>query len=135
MLDFTSTGFILVVLWYVFPYLWRIHWRLSTIFKRSSKIVWSNVFWYVKVCIFWKCIQYTIHWAKTQMWKNFPSEKINSTKNSLFFLSPAATHHSFTFNLQFLYKLKDKVRLFKTVWDFPFSNPFCFFWSLFFCSL
>ena len=19
--------------------------------------VWSNVFWYIKVCIFWKCIQ------------------------------------------------------------------------------
>ena len=40
-------------------------------FKNKQKRVWSNVFWYVKVCIFWKCIQYTIHWDKTQMLKNF----------------------------------------------------------------
>ena len=49
------------------------------------------------------------------MLKKFPSEKINSTKNTLFFLSRAPTHHSFTFNLRFLYELKRKVRLFKTV--------------------
>ena len=41
--------------------------------------------------------------------------KINSTKNILFFLSQAPTHHSFTFNMQFLYELKHKVRLSKTV--------------------
>ena len=35
--------------------------KLSTIFKTSNKSVWSNVFWYVKVCIFWKCIQYPMH--------------------------------------------------------------------------
>ena len=93
----------------------RIHWRLSMILKTSNKSVWSNVFWYVKVCIFWKCIQYTIHWDKTQMLKKFPSDKINGTKNALFFLSRAPTHHSFTFNLRFLYELKHKVRLSKTV--------------------
>ena len=32
-----------------------------------------------------------------------------------FFLSQAPTHHSFTFNLRFLYELKHKVRLSKTV--------------------
>ena len=84
-------------------------------FKNKQKSVWSNVFWYVKVCIFWKCIQYTIHWDKTQMLKKFPSDKINGTKNALFFLSRAPTHHSFTFNLRFLYELKHKVRLSKTV--------------------
>ena len=42
----------------------RIHWRLSMILKTSSKSVWSNVFWYVELCIFWKCIQYTIYWYK-----------------------------------------------------------------------
>ena len=83
----------------------QIHWRLSTILETSNKSVWSNVFWYVKVCIFWKCIQYTIHWDKTQMFKKFSS----------FFLSRAPTHHSFTFNLRFLYELKHKVRLSKTV--------------------
>ena len=36
----------------------RIHWRRSTILK-TKKSIWSNVFWYVKICIFWKCIQYT----------------------------------------------------------------------------
>ena len=72
----------------------RIHWRLSTIIKS----VWSNVFWYVKVCIFLKCIQYTIRWDKTQMFKKLPSAKINGTKNALFFLSRNPAHHSFTFN-------------------------------------
>ena len=33
------------------------HWRLSTILKQAKKCtVWSNVFWYVEVCILWKCI-------------------------------------------------------------------------------
>ena len=59
---------------------WRIHWRLSTILKRSNKSVWSNVFWYVKVFIFWKCIQYTIHWDKTQIFKKLPAYKVNDTK-------------------------------------------------------
>ena len=44
-------------------------------FKNKQKSVWSNVFWYVKVCIFWKCIQYTIHWDKIQMLKTTPSDK------------------------------------------------------------
>ena len=47
---------------YFFSHLWRFlsnlrtHWRLSTILKTSNKSMWSNVFWYAKVCIFWKCI-------------------------------------------------------------------------------
>ena len=49
------------------------------------------------------------------MLKKIPSDKINGTKNALFFLSRAPTHHSFTFNLQFLYELKHKVRLSKTL--------------------
>ena len=43
------------------------------------------------------------------MLKKFPSDKINGTKNALFFLSRAPTHHSFNFNLRFLYELKRKV--------------------------
>ena len=38
-------------------------------FKNKQKSVWSNVVWYVKVCIFWKCLQYTTHWDKKQMLK------------------------------------------------------------------
>ena len=49
------------------------------------------------------------------MLKKFPSDKINGAKNTLFFLLRAPTHHSLTFDLQFLYKLKHKVCLFKTV--------------------
>ena len=48
------------------------------------------------------------------MLEKSPSDKINDTKNALFFLSRAPTHHSFTFNLRFLYELKHKVRLSKT---------------------
>ena len=47
--------------------------------------------------------------------KKFSSDKINGTKNAFFFLSRAPTHHSFSFNLRFLYELKRKVRLLKAV--------------------
>ena len=60
----------------------RMHWRLSTILKTSKKSVWRNVFRYVKVCIFWKCTQYTILWDKTH---KFPLSKINGKKYVLFF--------------------------------------------------
>ena len=49
------------------------------------------------------------------MFNKFPSDKINDTKKPLFFLSQAPTHHSFTFNWQFLYLLKYKVRFSETV--------------------
>ena len=44
-----------------------------------------------------------------------PLDKINGTKNALFFLLRAQTHHSFTFNVRFLDEVKRKVRLSKTV--------------------
>ena len=43
------------------------------------------------------------------------SNKINGTKKCSFFLFPAPTYHSFTFNLQFLHELKHKVRFSKIV--------------------
>ena len=49
------------------------------------------------------------------MLKKYPSDKINVAKNTHFFLSRAPAHHSFTLNLQFLYELKHKVHLSKTV--------------------
>ena len=95
----------------------------------------KSFFWYVKVHIFWKFIQNTKHWDKPQMLGTFPLDKINVTKNALFLLSGAATHHSFTFNLQFLYQLKHKVHLSKTVWGI-FHFPFCliFIRIFYFCS-
>ena len=91
--------------------------------------------WYVKVCIFWKFVQYTIHWDKTQMLKQFPLDKINDTKNALFFLLWTSTYHSFTFNLLFLYELKHKFCLSKSVCRiFHFWFCFIFFKTLDFCS-
>ena len=73
-----------------------IHWRLSTILKRSNKSISSNIFWYVKVYIF--CIiHYATHWDKTQMLKKYPWDKIN-VSNVLFFLLKVPAHLSFTFN-------------------------------------
>ena len=94
-------------------------------FKNKQKRIWSNVFWYAKVCTFWKCFQYTIYWDETQILKKIPSDKKkNGIRNALFF-SQALTHHSFTFNLRFLYALKHKVCLSKTMcWIFHFR--FCF---------
>ena len=83
-------------------------------FKNKQKIVWNNVFWCIKARVF-LCIQYTVHWDKTQMLKRFPSDKLNGTKNAFFFLLRAPTHHSFTFNFRCLYELKHKARLPKTV--------------------
>ena len=42
------------------------------------------------------------------MLKTFSSDKIKSTKNAIFFLLWATTHHSFIFNLRFLHELKPK---------------------------
>ena len=68
------------------------------------------------------------------MLKKNPSGKINGAKNTLFFLSRAPTHHGFTFKLRFLYELKHKVRLSKTVCGiFHFRFRFVFN-SLYFCS-
>ena len=103
----------------------RILWRLLTILKASNKSAWNNIFWYVKVSIFWNCIQHTIHWDKTQMLKQLPSDKRNGTKNALFFLSRASTHYSFALNFWFSYKLKYKVCLSKTVCGI-FHFWFCF---------
>ena len=100
----------------------RIHWKLSMILKTSNESVWSDVFWSVKGCIFSKCIQYAIHW---DILKEFSSDKINCTKNAIFFLSRVPTNQSYTFNLRFLNKLKHKIRLSKTVSGI-FHFRFCF---------
>ena len=58
--------------------------------------------------------------------KNFFGQR-NRTKNPFFFLSRAPTHHSFTFNLRFVYELKHKVRLSKAeygIFHFRFRSVF-----------
>ena len=105
----------------------RIQWRFSVILETSNKSLWSNVFWYVKVGILWQCFQYTMDWDKTQILEKLFLDKINGTKNALFFLLRTPTHHSFTFNLWFLYELKHKVCLSITgceIFNFWFSFIF-----------
>ena len=56
--------------------------------------------------------------------KKFSSGKINGTKNAVFSFA-RSIHHSFTFNLLFLYELKHKVRLSKPVYGISHFR-FCF---------
>ena len=60
------------------------------------------------------------------MLKKSPSDKINGTKNVLFFLSRAPTHRSVTFNLRFSYELRDKVCLSKTMCEIFHSDSVLF---------
>ena len=54
----------------------------------------------------------------SNVWLRKRSLGINKEhKKSLFFLSRALTRHSFTFDLRFLYELKQKVRLSETVYE------------------
>ena len=53
-----------------------------------------------------------------------PPDKINCTKDVLFFILRAPNHHIFTFNLWFLFKLNHKVCLPKTVCGI-FQFRFC----------
>ena len=67
--------------------------------------------------IFLKFIQCPIYRNKTEMLKNFSSDKTNITRMPLFLHSRAPTHHSFISYPRFSYELKHKVRLFKSdVW-------------------
>ena len=108
----------------------RIHWRLSAIIKTNNKSVWSNVFWYVTVFVFWKCIQYAIHWDKTQMLKKIPFGQTDGTLTDLFFfhkLLLITFFFFFFFDLRFLYELKHKVRLSKTVCAISIFNSVLFY--------
>ena len=112
----------------------RIGWRISTILKTRNKSVWTNVFWYVKVCIFWKCIHCTMNWDKTQMLEKIPSDKTNGLTNALFFLSWGSTHHSFTFDLRFSYELEHKFcpsKILRRIFHFWFRSVFIKFIFLF----
>ena len=69
------------------------------------------------------------------MLKKIPLDKINVTKNALFFLSQAPTHNSFAFISQNLYVLKHMVHLSKTgcrIFHFRFSSSF--YLTLYLCS-
>ena len=69
------------------------------------------------------------------MLKKIPLDEINVTKNALFFLLRAPTHHSFIFNSRLLYDLKHIVHLSKTVCGFSIFDSVLFLYeTLYFCS-
>ena len=57
------------------------------------------------------------------MLQKFVSDKINGTKNVLFYLLQTPAHNSFTFNLRLLYEVKHKVRFSKTVYGIFHFQP------------
>ena len=70
-------------------------------FKSKQKSVWSNVFWYVKVCIFRNGIQYTIHSDKTQMLKKFLRTK-QAVQKMPFFSFESSNSSQFYFEFAIL---------------------------------
>ena len=105
-------------------------------FKNKQKSVWSNAFLicksmyiqYIPVCIVNTGVFNTLYIKINTNAKNFSFGQNIRYKNMLsVFLSRALTHHSFNFDLRFLYNLSHKVRLSICVWDFPFSIPFRFY--------
>ena len=56
------------------------------------------------------------------MLKKFRSDKINGTKNAIFFLSLAPTHHTSAFNLRFLRGEAQCLSLSKTVFKSVFDS-------------
>ena len=64
-----------------------------------------------------------------------PLNKVNITKNTLFFLSRTPAYFSFTYDSRYFYELKHKVRLFKAVCGiFNFRFHFVFIEICVFCS-
>ena len=125
-----SVQVILSKTWFFLPFCLRIHKRLSTISKPSKKMYEVMLFevWCIcKSMNILKVYSISTHWDKTQILKQVSSDKISDTKNVLFFSLRAPTHHSFSFNIRFLYELKRKVRLSKTVCGiFRFKFDFVF---------
>ena len=62
-----------------------IHRRLSIFLKTSKKLYEVIFFDYVKVCIFWKSIQYTTDWDKKQMLQKTSFRQNKRYKNAPFF--------------------------------------------------
>ena len=60
------------------------------------------------------------------MLKKIHLDKISGTKNVLCFLLQTPTHHSFTFNLRFLYELKQKFVSLKLSVGFSIFNSALF---------
>ena len=95
-------------------------------FKNKQK---SFMKWYFLICKTMSILKvYSIHYIlryNTNV-KKFPSDNINGTKNILFFLSRTTTHHSFTFNLRFLYELSRRFVSLKLCAEFTIFDSVSF---------
>ena len=78
-------------------------------FKNSQKSVWSTIFWYVNV--YSESVFNTLYIKDKANVQKKKNKKINGTKKIPRFCFQAPTHHSFTFDLRFLYDLDAKVSL------------------------
>ena len=80
---------------------------------RRKLRIWSHllkkslIFLYVKICIIWKCIQYTMHRDKTQMF-----QKITFGQNKWYKKFPLFSFDSVSFLLKFIFLFKKKHGLF-----------------------
>ena len=90
-------------------------------FQNNQKSVWSNAFWYIKVCIFWKCIQWAKYWDKTQLLKKSSSGKLGGTKIAL-----RAATHQFYFQFAILQCVKAQGSSLKSCGIFHFRFRFVF---------
>ena len=103
-----------VQIWsYFWPKCGKIRTRNNSVFGHFPRS--EILFLICKIVYILKVYSRYIYEDKIQMLKKFSSDKINVAKNVLFFLSWVPTHHSFTFNSRFLYELKLKVYLSKSV--------------------
>ena len=103
--------------------------------NRKQKSVWSNVFWYVKVCIFWNFIQYPIHWDKKQMLKKkFLLAKLTLQRILSFSFCELQLIRILLLIYDFYMNWSTRFVSLKCAWDFPFLIPFRFCWSFYFCS-
>ena len=91
-------------------------------------------FWHGKVYLFWKFIQYTIHWDKTQIFKKNLSDKTDLTK-IYSFLFRELQHITLLLLIRNSYTSWSTMFISLEVsWDFPFSIPFVFIKLYFFST-
>ena len=94
-------------------------------FKIKEKVS-EVMFFDMSKYVYFESVSITLHLEIKHKFNKISLGQNKRQKNALFF-SQAPTHHSFTFNLQLLYKLKHKVHLSKTVCGiFHFQSCFFF---------
>ena len=96
-------------------------------FKNKQKNVWSNVFWQIKVRIFWKCIQYTTQWDKKQMLKKFLLAKTTVQKMPYFFFCELQLITVLLLICDSYLSWSTRFVSLNCMWDFPFSISFRFY--------